>query len=232
MDPFFYWFIKKFVTLALFGFFRDVRTTGRSSIPRGPVIFAANHPNMILDPLLVAFTCGRSDSHFWAKAPLFVGPIGWILRKLGAVPVQRSQDVKTQDSKSPASQRLETLFNSSYTVLEKEECLVIFPEGTSYTEPHILPLKTGIARLVVGLAKKSDGKLLVPIVPVGLNYIVKDKWRSSVLIQYGQPINISLSDLDDEKVVDHLTNKLEMGLTSVTINAPTWEALKILDTGW
>jgi hypothetical protein len=34
------------------------------------------------------------------------------------------------------------------------------------------------------LLKKTEGKVAVPIVPVGLNYVQKNKFRSNVLIRY------------------------------------------------
>ena len=43
---------------------------------------------MVLDPVIVAVMAGvhgRYDGHFWAKAPLFKGVLGYILRQCGGV---------------------------------------------------------------------------------------------------------------------------------------------------
>ena len=53
-------------------FFRQVEVVGLENIPPGPVLFAGNHPNSLIDPILIITTCGRKV-HFAAKDTLFKG---------------------------------------------------------------------------------------------------------------------------------------------------------------
>jgi 1-acyl-sn-glycerol-3-phosphate acyltransferase len=57
-------FVVLFILLkvALVIWFKRIVVTGKENIPvKGPAIFASNHPNMILDPILVAGTFNRLD---------------------------------------------------------------------------------------------------------------------------------------------------------------------------
>ena len=58
----------------------------------GPVLLVANHPNSLLDLLLVA-AAARRPVRFLANAPLFTdAKIGWLVRASGAIPVYRRVD--------------------------------------------------------------------------------------------------------------------------------------------
>src|ERR1700735_4937501 len=74
-------------------FFRQIEVVGLEHVPAdGAVIFAGNHPNSLIDPVLIIATCGRKV-HFAAKDALFKGRImRWILGGLGAVPIKRKHD--------------------------------------------------------------------------------------------------------------------------------------------
>ena len=76
--------------------------------------------------------------------------------------------------------------------MAKNECIGVFPEGTSHTEPHLIPLKDGTAyaaleyvRYLVGTEENKgakSGKRAV-VVPVGIAYVNKAKYRSRVVVQ-------------------------------------------------
>ena len=59
-----------------------IRLEGHEHVPEaGPVILASNHRSN-MDPVLLASAVERPLA-FMAKAELFVGPLGWILRWIG-----------------------------------------------------------------------------------------------------------------------------------------------------
>src|SRR4051812_28557709 len=61
-------------------------------VPGGPVLVVANHPNALLDPLVIFRIAGRPTRPL-AKAPLFQQAfIGTLLRGLGGLPVFRPKD--------------------------------------------------------------------------------------------------------------------------------------------
>jgi glycerol-3-phosphate O-acyltransferase/dihydroxyacetone phosphate acyltransferase len=73
----------------------------------------------------------------------------------------------------------------------------------------------------------------VTIIPCGLNYIHRHRFRSQVLIEFGEPILIDDAWLakfsDDERdTVRQLTDYLADALTAVTLNAPDWSTLRFI----
>ena len=71
------------------------------------------------------------------------------------------------------------------------ESIGVFPEGTSHTSPHMLPFKDGVSwaaleyvKYLAGAADgvKKKGRKAV-IVPVGITYLDKAKYRSSIIVE-------------------------------------------------
>jgi glycerol-3-phosphate O-acyltransferase/dihydroxyacetone phosphate acyltransferase len=109
----------------------------------------------------------------------------------------------------------------------------IFPEGISHVESQLSKLRTGAAR--VALAVAARGKVQIKIVPCGLNYIHRHRFRSQVLIEFGAPIIIDDEwlrnyQLDERQTVRDLTDRLANALKGVTLNAPDWRTLRIIQT--
>jgi 1-acyl-sn-glycerol-3-phosphate acyltransferase len=123
-------------------FFRRVGTRGIENVPaRGPVIFAANHPNMLMDPLLIGTVQPRSLS-FLAKATLFRSPLlGRFLSACGVLPVYRRKDSAGEMTKN------ELTFEACFELLERGGAICLFPEGVSHPREAVLSLKTGCARI-------------------------------------------------------------------------------------
>ena len=97
-----YGFLSWFLRLVTRVFFRQVEVAGLEHVPAdGPVLFAGNHPNSLIDPILIITTCGRKV-HFAAKDTLFKGRImRVVLRGLGAVPVARKAEHDGKPSEAP-----------------------------------------------------------------------------------------------------------------------------------
>src|SRR4051812_23764296 len=79
-----YWLSMAVMTL---GF--SLRSEGRQRVPRtGPVLLIANHQSF-LDPILVGL-CSRRHLRFLARKTLFRVPaFAWLIRNLGAVPIDQ-----------------------------------------------------------------------------------------------------------------------------------------------
>src|ERR687884_556773 len=79
--------------IALSWFYRDVELLGAERLPRaGPTILAVNHPNQLVDVLLVGTATGRRLT-FTAKAVLFDNPLlARFLGAMGVVPLRRASD--------------------------------------------------------------------------------------------------------------------------------------------
>src|SRR5688500_20289969 len=85
-------------------YYPRIEVTGGSLIPRtGPVLLVANHPNSLIDPVLLGVAAQR-PVRLMAKAPLFKIPIfGDVLRALVMVPADRGTDDAWQVAKNRAS---------------------------------------------------------------------------------------------------------------------------------
>ena len=207
-------------------FFRQVEVAGLEHVPTiGPVLFAGNHPNSLIDPILIITTCGRKV-HFAAKDTLFKGRImRAILRGLGAVAVARRDDHAGEDTGRKTDN--DAAFANMFAVLGAGDALGIFPEGLSHDESQLARLKTGAARLALGGAVRTQRTIAV--VPCGLTFIHPKRFRSRVLVQYGAPLMIGPSATTPDEV-RALTGEIDAALRRLTINAPDWETVRALDT--
>ncbi len=209
-------------------FFRRIDVVGIENIPaEGPVIFAGNHPNALMDGWLLIAKCERWPLYFLANAKLWnYRMLVPILRATGAVPVYRREDHDGEVDNQQA-------FEKVYEIIESGKCMAIFPEGISHAESQLVRLKTGTARIALAVAAR--GKARVKIVPCGLNYIHRQRFRSQVLIEFGEPIDVGEKWLRDyekkeQDTVRQLTEHLTQALKSVTLNAPDWRTLRFIQT--
>ena len=209
-------------------FFRNIEVAGIENVPqKGPVIFAGNHPNALMDGWLLIAKCGRWPVYFLADAKLWrYRALVPLLNATGAVPVYRREEHGDEADNSQAFERL-------YDLLESGECVGIFPEGVSHVESQLTKLKTGTARVALTVADR--GNVTVPIVPVGLNYIRRHRFRSQAYIHFGEPITIDdewLGQLraDPKKTAVELTDRLADALQSLTVNAPDWRTYRVTQT--
>jgi 1-acyl-sn-glycerol-3-phosphate acyltransferase len=139
----------------------------------GPVILASNHASFA-DPPLVGSSIPREISYL-ARDTLFHKPLlGWYIRKLNAVPVNR------EGGGGPGLKAILDRLNSGGGI-------VLFPEGTRTPDGQLLPAKSGIGLIV---AKSS-----APVVPVRLvgTYEAWGRHRSwpkpgRVRIEFGEPL--------------------------------------------
>ena len=214
--------------LAVRVFFRRIEVVGLEHVPRdGPVIFCGNHPNSLLDPVLITVFCGRIV-HFAAKDVLFKSrPLRPVLRAMGAVPVQRRKDHADGQLDNQSA------FDALFDVLATGRAMGIFPEGISHNESQLQGLKTGAARIALGLDKKYPD-VPVRLVPCGLNYIHRHRFRSSVLVQFGEPITVTrawraASTEDSRAAARDLTGVIDEGMRALTVNAEDWETLRVID---
>lgn len=197
-------------------------------VPGGPLMIVANHPNSLMDPLLVLRASDRPVRAL-AKAPLFDVPVlGRVLRGLGALPVYRRQDDPTQ------MERNQDTFRAAVAALLKGEAVLIFPEGRSHSEPAVAPLKTGAARIACQAEAAAGWDLGLQVVPMGLNYGDKRVFRSRVLVARGEPLAAAdwgaTYATDPVEAVRSLTEAIAAALRGVTLNLADIGDRELLET--
>lgn len=144
------WRVVTALAIPLFEFFGRYRMRGLDNIPkRGAVVIAANHVSNF-DPLTTGYLVWRAGRapRFLTKASLFKVPLlGWLLRSLGQIPVERAG--ARPDSLGAASR-----------LIDEELAVIVYPEGTLTRDPEEWPMrgKNG----AVWLALQHD----IPLIPM------------------------------------------------------------------
>lgn len=216
------------VRVMLYVYFRQVEITGAEKVPAAtPVLYTPNHLNSALDGLLARAFLPR-DPRPLAKATLWdITLIRPLLVAANAIPVYRQQDSRDR----AYANKNQDMFSACYDALAENACIVVFPEGQSHSEPELQPLKTGAARIALGAQQRRD-PLGVRVIPVGLNFDAKQKFRSRVLLSIGDPIDPldGLAEVDPENrdSVSFVTGRIEEGIKSVTLNYPSWEEANVI----
>lgn len=124
----------------------DIKIEGKEKVPNHHFIVAGNHFNWS-DPVLLSLLTNRTI-YFIGKAELFRNPlIGWLMRSLACFPVERGQ---------PDRQALK----EALRVVNQNEILGIFPEGTRSKTGELGPFEPGAAFIAM--------KTGAPILPVGI----------------------------------------------------------------
>jgi glycerol-3-phosphate O-acyltransferase/dihydroxyacetone phosphate acyltransferase len=191
----------------------------------GPVIFAGNHPNALMDGWLLSANSSRWPLYFLASAKLWEFPIlRTVLNATGAVPVYRREDHGGGVDNEQAFARI-------YELIECGDCVCIFPEGISHNESQLVQLKTGTARIALTVANR--GNVSASIVPCGLNYINRHRFRSQALLNFGKPIVIDDAQRDhfrrdEQEAVVALTERIAKEIRGLTINAPDWRTVRAM----
>ncbi len=224
-------FARRFVRALVKFYYPRIEVTGTDNIPQsGPVLLAANHPNSLIDPVLLGIAA-RRPMRLMAKAPLFEIPFfGKVLRALGMVPAYRGTDDRAQVARNHDS------LLAAAKQITAGHAMGIFPEGKSHDAHQLSLVRSGAARLAFhALAAGAHG---LKVVPVGLHYEQKERFRSAVWIKIGEPIDaaewLAQNHGDEHLAMRTLTAELNTRLKSVALHldeeawAPLLEQLEAL----
>lgn len=218
--------LRLIVRLALRWFYRVIEVVDVHRVPaRGAVLLAANHPNAMVDALVIIAAAPRVI-RLTAKATLLDHlATRLVVKALRIVPLRRASDATTVDQGSVG--RNADAFRAVVDALAAESAVLIFPEGRSHSEPSLVALKTGCARMA--LEARAAGVDPLVVLPVGLNFEQKERARSRVAVYFGEPIAVTEVAGPRPPLVEALTERIDEGLRGVTVNVPTHaEAVRVL----
>jgi glycerol-3-phosphate O-acyltransferase / dihydroxyacetone phosphate acyltransferase len=204
--------------VALRWYYADLVVQGAERIPAaGPVLVTSNHPNALVDALVVAAVMPRRV-RLTAKATLFDQPLlAPLLRAVGVVPLRRAKDelAARRDGAASADRNADS-FRQVAEALIEGGLVLVFPEGISHDQPALAPLKTGAARMALTAA--DAGARGVRVLPVGLIFERKEQARSRVLVRIGEPIDVDAWQARTSGDVARLTSDIDEALRHVTLN--------------
>jgi len=191
VNPFVYWPVRAILLPALLTYFR-LRRIGREHLPRhGPLLFASNHRSF-LDPFVIGTLLGR-PVYYMAKRELFERRLqGWFLNALGAFPVDRG----TGDAGAMQAAR---------EILERGDCVVVFPEGT-----RVRPGPLGRPRRGVGRLALETGVPVVPVAVIGTED-VRRGWRirpRRVQVRVGRPLRFPRPERSSPALAAAVTDRI------------------------
>ena len=158
------------VLAPIFRFIWRIKAVGAENVPlEGAVMFCSNHI-AAKDPIMIAAACKRPIT-FIGKKELFEVPfLGWLIKKLGAIPLDRGgKDVGA--------------IKTAVTALQNDGALAIFPQGHRYPgeNPANTPTKNGAA--LICYRSKCD---VIPVCIKTKGH--KYRFLRRIEIEFGKPI--------------------------------------------
>jgi 1-acyl-sn-glycerol-3-phosphate acyltransferase len=211
--------MRALVRLAVHLFFRRIDVEGRQNVPAvGPILIVANHSNALVDPLII-MTALRRPLTVTAKSALANNVLlRWLMAACGVVTFHRAQDA------GPGADRRRNVksLRRCQEILARGGAVCIFPEGVSHSDSKLRAFRTGAARIAIQFVREDGNPGRLRIVPVGLLYTAKDKFRSDVCLRFGEPLDVErwLDENSDASSAD-LTRLIEQRVASLTINTPS-----------
>jgi glycerol-3-phosphate dehydrogenase (NAD(P)+) len=171
VNPVIYWVLRA-ILVPFFLVYLRMQRVGREHLPRsGPLLLASNHRSF-LDPFVIG-TLVRRPVYYMAKRELFEKRWqAWVLNALGAFPIDRG--VGDRDA-----------MDTARAILERGDCVVVFPEGTRVRPGPLGDPRRGIGRLAL-----ETGAPVAPVAVIGSD-AVRRGWRirpRKVRIRVGRPL--------------------------------------------
>ena len=183
-----YWAIKYLWAKQTFKlYYRKLELHNVKIISRNrPVILAPNHQNALMDALSIVIQV-PFQTIFMARADIFKKPFFIkILTILKISPIYRIRDGISSLSKN------EEVFDETTRILRNHyNPLCLFPEGNHGDKRRLRPLVKGIFRIALKAQSEYKDKPGIQIIPVGIDYKHYQKFRQTLFVNFGEPIEVS-----------------------------------------
>ena len=177
-----YTIFRGFITV-IFKIIFNIKFEGTENLPdSGGIVYACNHRSNA-DPIFISLKVKKRCTYM-AKEELFKNPVfGALIRFFGAFPVVRGKGDMA-------------VIDESIQKLHSGKNLVIFPEGTRSKDGKVGRGKTGVA--LIAARSNTD------VIPVGVVYDGKLKFRKKITIRYGKPIRSNKLQISENPVPKEL----------------------------
>ena len=182
----FYSFLKISVDWSVKSSYRKYQVEGIENLPKdGYSIWAANHTNALMDPMVMLST-SKQPKVFVARADIFKKKnVVKILSFLKVMPIYR-----IRDGIEAVKHNNESIEIATNVILDHVP-FVIYPEATHRPKHSLLKLSKGIFHIAESVIEKAKDGKPVYIQPIGIEYGDYFRFRSTVLIRFGKPFNIT-----------------------------------------
>ena len=212
--------------------FRDVAVRDAGRVPdTGPVLLCVNHPNNLIDSLLVGAVLPRKV-HYLATAGLFRNTLlAGFLTRAGAIPVYRRDDDPHRGDRNTAT------FVACREALDAGKVLAIYPEGSTHAEARVQRIKTGAARIALDYerAPAPPGGTPRPplaVVPVGLSFESRKSFGGRVLVAFGEVVplrpHVAQAEKDAVAAVQTLTEAIQTAMETQVVHVDRIEAADLV----
>jgi len=182
-----YWLLQRYAKFCCRFYYRKIVINDLENIPPNqPVILAPNHQNALMDAL--AMVCGTEyQVVFLARADIFKSRfLARVLTFMNIMPIYRIRDgyenVKRNDEVfDKTNQVMRNMYNP----------LCLFPEGNHGDRRRLRGLVKGLFRIAFIAQEEYGEKNGIKIIPLGINYGHYQHFRSTLLVNFGKPIEVA-----------------------------------------
>lgn len=224
-DPL-YSFLKPIVDWHTKTSYRKVEIRGKENLPTdGPMIIAPNHCNTLMDAI-VMLRAYKDPTVFGARADMFNNKmVARLMYFFRILPMVRQRDGLRNVLKNVETQEV------IVDTLENNVRFCMFPEGRHRAEKSLLPLGKGVFRAALAANTRFGESRPVYIVPVGLEYGDFFRYRSTSLVTFGKPINVtefvkSHPVENEAQIIEPLRKELTGRMSELFTYIPDGENLK------
>ena len=211
--------LKPIIDCTVKNSYRRISVKGVDNIPDdGAVILAPNHCNTLMDALVV-LRADRRAKVFGARADMFnIKLVAKIMYFLRILPMVRLRDGLRNVLKNKDTEEI------IIETLEHKVPFCIFPEGQHQAKHSAQPLSKGIFRIAMQ-AQELMPDMPLYIVPVGLQYGNFFRFRSTINVKIGDPINVGEfladnSEYTPQEQMNKMRNVLAEKMRSLILYIP------------
>ena len=186
-DPdFWYSFFLPYVNWHTRRAYRRFEVHGKENLPKeGGMIFGVNHSNTLMDAL-VLLSADNIRKVFIARGDIFKNPtVAKILHFLRILPIFRIRNGVA------AVRQNDDSLSKAVDVIHDRVDLYLFPEGTHRTKHSLMRMGKGLFHIALDANRQFGEERPIYIIPTAIEYGDYFRYRSTAMINFGQPINVT-----------------------------------------